>query len=76
MAMSRSETRAATAVTARARPRFSTKKKEVLAISQPVAEASEPTSVTGTSKASPKASPARVASVTATTALEGVRNCS
>ena len=54
--------------------RFSTIQKEAQAASQPRADAIDPTSVTGTSRASPSSRPPSVPAVIPNTATEGVRN--
>ena len=70
----RAATRMPSEVRARERRLRSTKKKETQVASQPKAEAMEPTSVTGTSKASPRRRPARVATAMLRMAMDGVWN--
>src|SRR5689334_6554312 len=55
---------------------LSTRKNEAHAANQPRADAIDPTSVTGTSKASPRKRPAIDPAVTPKTATWGVWNCS
>jgi hypothetical protein len=63
-------------VTMRIETRFSTIQKERHAANHPKAEAIEPTSVTGTSRASPRKRPTSVPTVIPKIATRGVRNFS
>src|SRR2546429_3886809 len=74
MRKSSNETAIPSPVTRRMDARFSTNQKERHAANHPSAEAIEPTSVTGTSSASPRKSPSSVPAVIPSTATEGVRN--